>query len=329
MPENFFIPVIITDKSGKITYKNTAARRCIPSPRRGGNLLKYAEEQLPCINDSEIRIITVKNNTSVFNRAFVVERNEESYWIFSPELALAESEHVMRIPESEFERFSPQIKRLIENITAKKIDFSVTRFFRMEEELLFALKKIFLRHTYGTFRVREVVYALYEETLRISNALNFRVRVVLENTAPESHKRLRFIPLAVTYIYSLLFFLNISKSSECSVKILYSENKFDLILSAPLTLPENYGCQSFEDIAELLPKDQLNLILILQNSALNELNIFFNIDNDGVLTLRLSPPIEEADDMFLFRPDEYEQEREFARIKEQISKCVDNILNIK
>ncbi len=329
MPDSLFIPVIITDENGKVTYKNIAAKRCIPSPRKGGNLLKYTDGTPPLPSGSDISIITVINSTSVFNRAFVVEYENENYWIFSPELALAEPENITRILSSKLETLSVHIKKLIESIKAERADFSATRFFRMEEELLFALKKISLRHSYGAFKANDVIFAIYEETLRISSALNFRVRISVENKASENNKLLRFIPLALTYIYSLLFFLNISKKAECSVKILYLNDRIDLLLSTPLTLPENRICKSLEDIAELLPKDQLNLMLLLQSSSINELNIFFNIDHDGILTLRLSPPIEEADDMFLFQPVVSAQKEELTRIKEHIARCVNNMLNIK
>lgn len=328
MLENLFIPVITTDKNGTITYKNTAAKRCVPTPRRGGNILKHTLPPVPCLNIEKVLILSVENTTSVFNRAFVLEYENEIYWIFSPELALAEQNDIIRIPPSDLEQLLSHIKILIEWTKTANTHPCVTRLFRMEEEMFYALKKIGLRYYYGKFDSENVISSIYEETLRISNALNFRISVILENDPFIDKKQIRFIPLAVTYIYSLLFFLNIGSSAECKVKIRHTNDKIDFLLKTSLCLPKDRLYKSIEDIAELLPKDALNLMLLIQNAALNELSIFFNLDGDGVLTLRLSPPVEDADDMFLFQPAVSAQKNEFRKIKSYISKYIDNILNI-
>lgn len=304
--DSALIPVIFTDKNGCITYKNQAAKRCIPSPRTGGNMNKYIKTTyISGTKIENIGIQFIENEKSIFKSAFILKQEKIDIWIFPAEFQLSEPEDISEISKNSLNNLADGMSNLIFDCRTDSVDLpSPMRYQRMEEELLKALKQINPDKNASPFRISDILDSLSEMTQKLSASLNFRVRFNFNIRDSKMGYRIKFAPFAMIYTYILIFMLSRSKNCECCIDAFRIGDvvKFTFRTVIDKTDTVSSDNNDFSYLASLFPKDQINLMLINQTAALSGFKINWSLSASSELALNVTVSLNNTSGSFLFQP---------------------------
>ena len=327
--DSVIVPVMITDKDGNIQYKNDAAGYCIPSPRTGGNLRKCIKNILVSdISPDGARILSVENKRSIFRRAVILPRDKTDIWLFFAELQLSEPEEIVLISKAFLRAFTESVASIFDGLENADESMSQRRYYRMEEELLKALRTINFEKNTRPFSVTDILSSLSEATSKLSNALNFRVRFDFDIRDSQMGYRIKFAPFAMVYTYILIFLLHESVNCECYVNAVREKDVIRFTFGTTVNTQADItaGSRDFTQLSSLFSRDRFNLMLIAQRAALHNFKPLWFLTDKGELTLSLTVPLNNTKGMFLFQPIAATVvQREFDRKNKRVLEFLESV----
>lgn len=329
--DNLVFPVIICDKESRITYKNHAAKRCIPSPRRGGFLSKHINTKMDrfTVCADRIKVVYIINDHSLFNRAFVICKDNEDIWLFSPELVLAEPESIPLLDKRLLNEFSRQIFELSENEEYfDKVNIS-QRFHRIQIEILTLLKRLPRKDDFNYHRLCDIIPYVHDSLKYLSQCLNFKFIPQYELSSFYKNHKIRFIPFVITYTYLVQLLLRVSNPSVCFADMELDGPTLLLRLETTAAVPASYIGKELEnnDIFSLFEDNSINMMIIYQISYLNKFKFNILCPSQNRIRFELHIPLNDNMKDTLFHPkQEAIIQREFGYISRRLSEVMHNIL---
>lgn len=270
--DNLMIPVIITDRAGRIKYKNDQAKRSIPSPRSGANIYRRINKHInfPIPETQGLRVLYITNEKSAYNRCFLLEHSNENILIFPPELILAEPEDIKNTDPEKLRRFAYALRSLAENSECCDDDLAAQNFARMESAMLMILKHSDFSANMGSCCLIDVLKYIRKNALSFSSKFNIKLNVHDNTYNIDNNHRIRFVPFAVTYSYLCMFSLNISQDHQCDISAERFDNTLSMRFELSTSIPSEYIGQvlSVEKITKLFPNDRFNAAMIYQKNFL-------------------------------------------------------------
>ncbi len=329
--DNFMVPVITVTVDGIITYKNRAAKRCIPSPRTKANILNYINKRnLKFRRDlGSVRIEHIKNDKSIFNRAMVVCPKGENteVWFFSPDLQLFEPEDIR---DKYLLSMADCIESTLEHFTEKESNDTKSlfnRYQRIGEELLIAMKNLNIKDVTTPLKLNNVISSIKTKTEDITKKLNMRICVTEGICDPSCKLELRFRPFASVYAELLHLIIRISVSREITVNITQSKDRMLVTFESDIIAghPIHSSRDTLEDLASLFPDELINMMFLEQEIKLRGYKLQYTAGNH--LTLQLSVPLDDRCDLTLGHSRaELVVQKDFTRAKKRALEFLESIL---
>jgi len=287
-------PVIVSDSSGKVVYKNHCATRCIKSPRRNSTINKHISKKIPTLKSPTgiIEIQGIINRDSIYRRAFVcnLEKDGEHFkvWIFSSFMQTVD------IEDLEYFNLNKLEKCLMDGISSiESIDFcanrsSIERYDRIARPFFDAMKYLKPKEDpMGKFRVYNILKSIEKKTAELCAAYSARVEFVMGAVNPSNYYHLSFESFTAIYTNALLTLLKMADYSPVRVEFNQHVEFFDMTMTTivkPLrSIPEK-GTLLFE-VAAGFPDEYFNILFLEQFALLNEYKIKYTSQKvaDGVL----------------------------------------------
>ena len=296
--DNLMIPVITATRDGMITYKNRAAKRCIPSPRMKANIFHHINKDNDKVRRDlgNVRVEHIKNDRSIFNRALVVCDTEigDEIWFFSPELQLFEPEDINDHHITAMAEWLRENVAIIIGNDNTPTESRFKRYQRAGEELLYAMKYLDIERISKYIRLADIISSLKEKTEELAGNLNLRISFSVGILFdPHGACTVRFRPFASVYAQLLNLIVRISKQPVCSVEAIQIQDKLDMIFTSNIPTSPFMTAEGSDLCAlqKAFPNEAVNILFLEQNFKFMNYKLYYTLTADGLLTLHLYVPI--------------------------------------
>ncbi len=270
--EGIVCPVLITDSSDIVIYKNSIARKNFTSPRKGSSIKPSIDaNDINIIDDGDLgtSIHTLLNRNTVYRRALVFRvddgRSRIRVWIFDIALQMIRAEMARTFLYNVSNALAPLIDGMIETQTSGKDvlgDGWTAPIHKLSAMLNTALKNLYFTNTHTLCSAEELCKSLHEEVLSKLSALGVSCK---------SHRfALSRAPVYIDYysytqLFIRIFLMIINRNIGNIIDINYTKDfgvfrtefSFAVKLSDPSTRRGN-----FSDLGSVLEKDVLNIVMI-------------------------------------------------------------------
>ena len=292
--DNMIIPIMVTDKDGRILLKNRAAKRCIPSPRTGANINNFINNRMNAfrISRDEFQVEFIRNSKSIFNRALVYSKDHRHIWCFLPELQLSEPEEIKNMICGIMLNSVRNCVAYMSEEDRDSGDFTFARYQRIYTELLSAMKRVMIQRKALRFAATDVIEALRSRSEQLCLLCSFGLQFENLFTDPEGIYTLDFTVFGS--VYSQLVRLALKCSTDTGCEITVTRNKNALVLSIsigikPFGKPLPYSVKT-DELAKYFPDEAANILLLHIATELNGYDCNATAD-DNRLTFELSLPL--------------------------------------
>lgn len=291
--ENLTVPVIKTDASGKVTYKNRAAIHCIPSPRKNASITDHIDKRLPPFKfgNKGAYVQQLKNGKSIFNRAMVLpDEKDGKIWIFTFQLQLMEPEDFLLVSNIAADTLYTNILNLAEEYRNSKDQKYFKRYQRWSAEVLSAMRCLTYEREKDRFRITDTLTSLSKKTAELSAQLNFRVCFNDGFCMPASKLKFYFIPFATIYAQLLCLTLRLSSDRYCKLDCIVIYDKLHLTVSTDTAVTASVQGGKLEELSSLFDYEFLNILMLDGLIGYYEYDIEFSIENSK-LSIHLTVPL--------------------------------------
>ncbi len=272
--DQFDFPVMVTDQSDYVVYKNPFAKKYLPAPRKGGSIVRY-------VNSGEVNVLddgglvalqSVYGESSPYRRAVVV-KSDDSYmpkarlWVFDPLLPLLRREHIRGFLAGLSGSLAPVLIPLIKDDSGIKY---LPRAADAGEPL-----RMLCRHFYSSAGELEAA-ASFNSLCPADHLVEYLKRALIGPTEKfgcpvvfryerglSAAKLIDFTRYAMIFIR--LFTAALEKSVDRSVDILIrcDDLEFSTLISYNPRLPKRYSPSGrFPEFRTLAPGDDLNSAML-------------------------------------------------------------------
>ena len=276
--EEFFdsldFPIIVTDESDLVIYKNPFAKKYIPVPRKGGSIVRYIDSgRINMLDESRLVSFSSLFGQSAPYKCALVFKSDDSavpdlkLWIFDQSLFLLQRDHVRGFLSGVARTLAPTLIPLIRD------DHKIKYLPRAAElgETLRALSGYFYK------RSRELETAsTFSKLLPVERLIDFLKSAILgpaekfgcpilfryerENNSP------CYIDFShYTLIFIRLFILAIERSVHKGADVLLrcDGSELSTLISFTPNLPKRYSPSGrFEEFRTTIPGNDINIAML-------------------------------------------------------------------
>ena len=311
--EEFFdhldYPVMVTDRSDLVIYKNPFAKKYLPVPRKGGSIVRYVNTgEINYLDEGRlVALQSVYKETSPYRRAVVFKSDdsalpEASLGIFDPALSLLQREHMRGFLSGLSKTLAPVLIPLIKDDRGIKY---LPRAVDLGEPL-----RILCRHFYGSARELEAA-ASFNELCPVDYYVDYLKRAILapveEYGCPVIFRfergltATRYVDFThYTMIFLRLITLALERSDGRSADILIrcDDSELSTLISYSPKLPKRYfPSGKFTEFRSLMQGDDVNFAMLealFEDQPKCKFSYEVNTEGTHTVTARFDLPITAA-----------------------------------